>query len=179
MIMVLFIFGSGLYFLRLTSDSEIEVKSQIKKDKPKAELPTPPEERWTYIKALESRTVVDQHKNVVNNKKLDAEQRKILAQMASNNNNVSNKAISGSNSKGKTTSQINVGNNFGLQCGAFKTYQQAESQLAKLAMLGINAYIKSSKNWHRVFVGPIGSRTQANVKLNQIRNNVDCLVIAM
>lgn len=185
-LLILAMFAIGLYFLQAKSNVKPNslAKIETKKVKPKAELPTPPEERWTYIKALETRTVVDHNSStVMNNNQLTSEQKNILAQMEKENK--PKKVVKAESMKPITESSTNLSNivnsqgNFGLQCGAFKKYQQAESQLAKLAMLGISAHIKSNGDWHRVFVGPIGSRSQANVQLQQIGNQVNCLVIAM
>lgn len=68
---------------------------------------------------------------------------------------------------------------FGLQCGAFKNLAQAEAVQAKLIMLGLDARIKTNADWHRVIVGPIGERSEANAAYAQIRNTVDCVVVGL
>ncbi|OOF69922.1 cell division protein FtsN [Rodentibacter caecimuris] len=80
---IVFSFIGGLYFLKSNKAAQTENTTlttektqQTKASQPKSVLPTRPEEVWSYIKALETRTVpVD--KNV----ELTDEQRKILAQM--------------------------------------------------------------------------------------------------
>ena len=53
-----------------------------------------------------------------------------------------------------------------LQAGSFASPEQAESARARLLLLGQDARVESSKvgdkTWHRVVVGPFGSRPQAD-----------------
>lgn len=68
---------------------------------------------------------------------------------------------------------------FGLQCGAFKNKQQAESLQARLAMAGFNSRVSSSADWNRVFVGPIGDRAAANEAQAKAKSIANCVVINM
>lgn len=78
-------FGVGLYFLK-TKTSEQVIQSVVKqpeKTQPKSVLPNRPEEVWSYIKALETRTVPvdDKPATIEQNMRLTEEQRQVLAQM--------------------------------------------------------------------------------------------------
>lgn len=61
---------------------------------------------------------------------------------------------------------------FVLQAGSFASRDQAESTRAKLLLLGQDARIESGKvgdkTWHRVVVGPFGSRPQADAAQKQL-----------
>ncbi|MDC9592772.1 cell division protein FtsN [Xenorhabdus sp. IM139775] len=48
-----------------------------------------------------------------------------------------------------------------LQCGSFRTMEQAESVRASLAFAGIESQIATKDNWHRVVLGPYKNRASA------------------
>ncbi|STO55621.1 cell division protein FtsN [Canicola haemoglobinophilus] len=75
-------FAAGLYFLK-TKTKNTTTQVSAKPEKPKSVLPTPPEEVWSYIKALETRTVpVDNNaKSLEKDMRLSEEQKKILLEM--------------------------------------------------------------------------------------------------
>ena len=85
MIAVVFAFGIGLYFLKNKTEEKVvkEITPQTEKTQPKSILPNRPEEVWSYIKALETRTVPvdDKPSSVEKNMRLTEEQRKILLAM--------------------------------------------------------------------------------------------------
>ncbi|NBH75439.1 cell division protein FtsN [Rodentibacter pneumotropicus] len=76
--------GVGLYFLKSKTPKPVSpMVSQPEKTQPKSVLPNRPEEVWSYIKALETRTVPvdDKPSSVEKNMRLTEEQRQVLAQM--------------------------------------------------------------------------------------------------
>ena len=85
MIAVVFVFGIGLYFLKNKTEEKVvkEITPQTEKTQPKSILPNRPEEVWSYIKALETRTVPvdDKPSSVEKNMRLTEEQRQVLIQM--------------------------------------------------------------------------------------------------
>ena len=85
MIAVVFVFGIGLYFLKNKTEEKVvkEIIPQTEKTQPKSILPNRPEEVWSYIKALETRTVPvdDKTSSVEKNMRLTEEQRQVLIQM--------------------------------------------------------------------------------------------------
>lgn len=85
MIAVVFAFVIGLYFLKNKTEEKVvkEITPQTEKTQPKSILPNRPEEVWSYIKALETRTVPvdDKPSSVEKNMRLTEEQRQVLIQM--------------------------------------------------------------------------------------------------
>ncbi len=60
-----------------------------------------------------------------------------------------------------------------LQTGSFRSAEQAETQKAQIAFLGIRATTKpvtgeSGQTWYRVEIGPIQSRSQMNRVVDQL-----------
>ncbi|WP_417362311.1 SPOR domain-containing protein [Gallaecimonas pentaromativorans] len=50
-----------------------------------------------------------------------------------------------------------------MQCGSFKVYDQAETQKAKLAFVGLEAQVRKTGDWYRVILGPYpGKRAAQN-----------------
>ena len=78
-------FGVGLYLLKNKNSEAVvqQVATQQEKTQPKSILPNRPEEVWSYIKALETRTVPVDNKptSVEQNMRLTEEQRQVLVQM--------------------------------------------------------------------------------------------------
>ncbi len=215
-VLIVLVVGAGLYFLK-SSTPQVE-KVEIKKPQQQAPLPPPPEEKWSYIKALETRTintlppaaVSTQDNGFVDDKPVTTPTAHVAPKTTSapvttlTPENRPKKAekpagksqslwsVLGSNTDATRPTQrteaptraasvvTNVGSgNFGLQCGAFDQAAQAESRRAKLAMLGVTAHIKRGGNWYRIFVGPIGSRDQAQKVRDRIHSQVDCFVLGM
>lgn len=215
-VLIVVVVGAGLYFLK-SSTPQVE-KVEVKKPQPQAPLPPPPEEKWSYIKALETRTintlppasVATQDNGFVDDKPVTPS----TPNVAPKTNNAPVTTIKPDNRVKKaekpadksqslwsvlgqkadanhTTQRADTptraatpvtkvaSGNFGLQCGAFDQASQAESRRAKLAMLGITAHIKRGGNWYRIFVGPIGSRDQAQQVRDRIHSQVDCFVLGM
>lgn len=84
-LVIVLAFGVGLYLLK-NKNSEVVVQqavTQQEKTQPKSVLPNRPEEVWSYIKALETRTVPVDNKptSVEQNMRLTEEQRQVLVQM--------------------------------------------------------------------------------------------------
>ncbi|MCW9699849.1 cell division protein FtsN [Avibacterium sp. 20-129] len=81
--LVIGIFVAGLFLLKEKSNDIAPVLIMPEKNTPKSVLPTPPEEVWSYIKALETRTVPvdDNPKSLEKNMRLTEEQKKVLIEM--------------------------------------------------------------------------------------------------
>lgn len=72
-------FASGLYILKSKSPNHNHsIAITTEKKHPKSQLPSPPEEVWSYIKALETRTVSvdDSPQSLEKNMRLTDEQKK-------------------------------------------------------------------------------------------------------
>ena len=82
-VIVVVAFGMGLYFLKNKTPEPIKIPTTAEKTAPKSVLPNRPEEVWSYIKALETRTVpIGNTPNVIEkNMRLTEEQRKNLLEM--------------------------------------------------------------------------------------------------
>ena len=83
-IMIVAAFAFGLYLLKEKApENVVQPQETVEKTQPKSVLPNRPEEVWSYIKALETRTVPidDNPKSLDKNMRLTEEQRKILAAM--------------------------------------------------------------------------------------------------
>ena len=82
---VLLAFGVGLYLLKNKNSEAVvqQAATQQEKTQPKSVLPNRPEEVWSYIKALETRTVPVDNKptSVEQNMRLTEKQRQVLVQM--------------------------------------------------------------------------------------------------
>ncbi|WP_118795984.1 cell division protein FtsN [Haemophilus haemolyticus] len=84
-LVIVLAFGAGLYLLKNKNSETVvqQVATQQEKTQPKSVLPNRPEEVWSYIKALETRTVPVDNKptSVEQNMRLTEEQRQVLVQM--------------------------------------------------------------------------------------------------
>ncbi len=84
-LVIVLAFGVGLYLLKNKNSEAVvqQVATQQEKTQPKSILPNRPEEVWSYIKALETRTVPVDNKptSVEQNMRLTEEQRQVLVQM--------------------------------------------------------------------------------------------------
>ena len=84
-LVIVLAFGTGLYLLKNKNSEAVvqQVATQQEKTQPKSVLPNRPEEVWSYIKALETRTVPVDNKpaSVEQNMRLTEEQRQVLVQM--------------------------------------------------------------------------------------------------
>lgn len=82
-LLIMGIFVAGLFFLKEKSTEVAPIITPTTKVAPKSVLPTPPEEVWSYIKALETRTVPvdDNPTSLEKNMRLTDEQKKVLIAM--------------------------------------------------------------------------------------------------
>ena len=68
---------------------------------------------------------------------------------------------------------------YGLQCGTFKSRENAENLQARLVMTGLNARVNTSGEYSRVQVGPVGDRNAAVKAQEKARSIIGCVVIGM
>lgn len=84
-LVIVLAFGVALYLLKNKNSETVvqQAATQQEKTQPKSVLPNRPEEVWSYIKALETRTVPVDNKptSVEQNMRLTEEQRQVLVQM--------------------------------------------------------------------------------------------------
>ncbi|GKX64203.1 Cell division protein FtsN [Pragia fontium] len=67
-----------------------------------------------------------------------------------------------------------------IQCGSFRTVEQAESVKVGLAFSGIGSRISSSGGWNRVVLGPYSNKDEADKTLQRLKNsgNSGCIPVA-
>jgi hypothetical protein len=73
------------------------------------------------------------------------------------------------------TIELAKGEQFILQAGSFKQYDQADKLKASLALLGVEAEIQKvsvdNDTWHRVRIGPFTDRNELNVVRKRLEDN--------
>ncbi len=73
-----------------------------------------------------------------------------------------------------TTTTTNSAKRFMMQCGAFRTTDQASSLQSRIAVQGQTAQVQqansASGSWHRVVLGPYSSRLAAEQSLARLKN---------
>ncbi|WP_272522220.1 cell division protein FtsN [Providencia sp. PROV202] len=62
------------------------------------------------------------------------------------------------------TAPVNKMQNMLVQCGSFKTAEQAESVRATLAFAGIESRVTAGGGWHRIVLGPYSKSTAENMR---------------
>jgi cell division protein FtsN len=80
------------------------------------------------------------------------------------------------------TVELARGEQFILQAGSFRQYEQADRLKASLALLGIEADIQKvtvdSDTWHRVRIGPFTDRNKLNVVRQRLEdNNINAITL--
>jgi cell division protein FtsN len=73
------------------------------------------------------------------------------------------------------TVELAKGEQFILQAGSFKQYEQADRLKASLALLGVEADIQKvsvdNDTWHRVRIGPFSDRNELNYVRKRLQDN--------
>ena len=72
------------------------------------------------------------------------------------------------------TTTTTAAKRFMMQCGAFRTNDQANSLQSRIAVQGQTAQVRQANNasgtWHRVVLGPYSSRAAAEQSLNRLKS---------
>jgi len=82
----------------------------------------------------------------------------------------------------KSKNEESVPDGVFLQVGSFTTFEDADRQKAKLALLGVIATIETSKGrdnalWYRVRIGPMSKEIARSLKKRLIKEKFDVLVL--
>ncbi|OCG00285.1 SPOR domain-containing protein [Gilliamella sp. wkB112] len=168
-IVLIALFSAVLYVISNNNKTDKVVEQSKKKTEPPAiTLPEQPQERWTYLKELEtpnassrssSNSVASERQQIldsfVNNPRV------VTPQTQTNQTTQVAKATSIS-----TTSQTK----WLLQCGAFKDKFNADTLRAQLAMSGFSGNITSGQ-LYRVTVGPYTNKNDADKVVNSLKSN--------
>ena len=141
---------------------------------PAITLPERPQERWTYLKELETPNASYDSRA--------SERQQILDSFINNSRPVTPTKNNNSASKQETTASIttqnfDTSNKWILKCGAFKDKANAETLKARIAMIGISGSV-SSGQLYRVTAGQYTNKNEAEKALNSLKNNGinDCII---
>lgn len=170
-IIIVILFSTILYFISNNTPKKIIETPKAKTQPPAVTLPEQPQERWTYLKELETPNA-----NYGTTSSSIANERQRILDSFANNTYTTMPSSQGStatqnqitNSASQPTSTVS--NKWLLQCGAFKDKSNADTLKAKLAMTGVSGNI-SSGQLYKVTVGPYESRKEANKVLNSLNSN--------
>ncbi|OTQ81198.1 SPOR domain-containing protein [Gilliamella apis] len=152
-VIIIVLFSAILYLLSTNHPEKPIERPKVKTEAPVATLPEQPQERWTYLKELET-------PNASSDTNSTASERQQILDSFINNSSTT-----------PTTSTNSENNKWLLQCGAFKEKTNADTLKASLAMTGISGNITSSQQLYRVTVGPYTNKTDAQKILNTLKGN--------
>ncbi|WP_141669984.1 SPOR domain-containing protein [Gilliamella sp. App2-1] len=166
-IIIIILFSAILYFIANNAPQKNIEPRKAKTQTPVITLPEQPQERWTYLKELETPNA--NYGSISSS--TAGERQQILDSFIKNARTVApslqeNTAIQNQSSNVTPT----ITTKWLLQCGAFKDKSNADTLKAKLAMTGIRGNI-SSGQLYRVTVGPYTSKQEANKVLNSLNSN--------
>ncbi len=201
---VLVTFIGGLYFITHHKKEESETLQSQKVTG--NGLPPKPEERWRYIKELESRqpgvrapTEPSAGGEVKTPEQLTPEQRQLLEQMQADMRQqpyqdlLQTPAHTTAQSKPqqaapvarvadapKPTAEKKDERRWMVQCGSFRGAEQAETVRAQLAFEGFDSKITTNNGWNRVVIGPVKGKENADSTLNRLKmaGHTNCIRLA-
>jgi cell division protein FtsN len=173
-IIVIILFSAILYFVVNNAPKKNVKPPKAKTQPPVITLPEQPQERWTYLKELETPNA----NYGSTSSSIARERQQILDSFVNSNRTItpsSQENTATKNQSSNATSQTMT--KWLLQCGAFKDKSNADTLKAKLAMTGFSGNI-SSGQLYRVTVGPYSSKQEANKVLNSLNSNGinDCVI---
>ncbi|MCX8650364.1 SPOR domain-containing protein [Gilliamella sp. B2776] len=174
-IIIIILFSTILYYIVNNKPTQSVKPPKVKTQPPAITLPERPQERWTYLKELETPNASYGSRSIA------SERQQILDSFVNNsrpvaptkNNNVTKQEIPTST----TTQDFSTSNKWILKCGAFKDKANAETLKARIAMIGISGNV-SSGQLYRVTAGQYTNKNEANKALNSLKNNGinDCII---
>ncbi|OCG34973.1 hypothetical protein A9G39_09610 [Gilliamella sp. Imp1-6] len=169
-IIIIILFSAILYFVANNTPKKPVEPLKVKTQPPSVTLPEQPQERWTYLKELETPNA----NYGSTSSSIASEREQILNSFVNNSRTVtpSQKEATTQNQTSNVTSQSTqaITDKWLLQCGAFKDKSNADKLKAKLAMTGVSGNI-SSGQLYRVTVGPYISKKEADITLNLLNSN--------
>ncbi|KES16435.1 SPOR domain-containing protein [uncultured Gilliamella sp.] len=153
-VIIIVLFSAILYLLSTNHPEKPIERPKVKTESPVATLPEQPQERWTYLKELETPNASSGTNSTT------SERQQILDSFINNSSTTT-----------PTTSTNMEDSKWLLQCGAFKEKTNADTLKASLAMTGISGNITTSQQLYRVTVGPYTNKTDAQKVLNTLKTN--------
>ncbi len=169
-LLIALLIGGGFWYLIANSKGGQPVVQKTAQ-MPAIQLPPTPEQKWAYREELEKRVV----KNGVLNQQTKARLPEPAAQPTANTDSLQQFINQNVHSTTPTVSR----EQFGLQCGAFSQETGAERQKAMLVMLGVATRIVKTGGYYRVQTEPLGEKSQAYARLDALKGQVKCQVVAM
>jgi cell division protein FtsN len=170
-IIIVILFSAILYFISNNTPKKVIETPKAKTQPPAITLPEQPQERWTYLKELETPNA---NYGVTSNS-IANERQRILDSFANNTYTTMPPSQGSTTTQNQITNPASqpttVSNKWLLQCGAFKDKSNADTLKAKLAMTGVRSNIMSSGQLYKVTVGPYESKEEANKVLNLLNSN--------
>ncbi|OCG25031.1 hypothetical protein A9G11_02720 [Gilliamella sp. wkB108] len=167
---LIILFSTFLYLISNNKpDKPIELP-KVKTQPPTETLPEQPQERWAYLKALET----PNNTTGTNSISVASERQQILDSFMNNSRVVAQQ--NPTNTEQTTTAPTFTSpttaqtNKWILQCGAFKDKSNADTLRAKLAMSGLSSNITSGQ-LYRVTAGPYISKSEADKAMSLLKSN--------
>lgn len=182
-----------LYFITQQKPASVP-PAPTSKPRPRATLPPKPEERWRYIKELENRQIgvlsptepkaaremnaqtrlTDEQQKLLGQIKIDMQQRPTpLLEQSQNPTAQPRNGARPPEAKPEIKQQETKPeqkSRWIVQCGSFRSSEQAQSVRAQLALKGLESHITTSGEWRRVVLGPFNSRTSVDNTLARLKN---------
>lgn len=173
-IIIVILFSAILYYVVNNKPTQPIKPPKKNTQAPAITLPERPQERWTYLKELETPNASYDLRA--------SERQQILDSFINNSRPVTPTKNNNSASKQETTASIttqniDTSNKWILKCGAFKDKANAETLKARIAMIGISGSV-SSGQLYRVTAGQYTNKNEAEKVLNSLKNNGinDCII---
>ena len=173
-IIIVILFSAILYYVVNNKPTQPVKPPKKNTQAPAITLPERPQERWTYLKELETPNASYDLRA--------SERQQILDSFINNSRPVTPTKNNNSASKQETTASIttqnvDTSNKWILKCGAFKDRANAETLKARIAMIGISGNV-SSGQLYRVTAGQYTNKNEAEKALNSLKNNGinDCII---
>ncbi|OTQ29625.1 SPOR domain-containing protein [Gilliamella apicola] len=173
-IIIVILFSAILYYVVNNKPTQPVKPPKKNTQAPAITLPERPQERWTYLKELETPNASYDLRA--------SERQQILDSFINNSRPVTPTKNNNSASKQETTASIttqniDTSNKWILKCGAFKDKANAETLKARIAMIGISGSV-SSGQLYRVTAGQYTNKNEAEKVLNSLKNNGinDCII---
>ncbi|MDF7666591.1 SPOR domain-containing protein [Orbaceae bacterium ESL0727] len=173
-IILVILFATMLYFLAKTDPNKPAPTPKVKTAPPAVTLPEQPQERWTYLKELETPNSAGVSANAV-----ATERQQILDSFAGNitanpttipTTRPTTKEATAQTQATTPQTPPPASTKWLLQCGAFKDKTNADAVRAELAMAGISGSITNGA-LYRVTAGPYNSKNDADKVINILKSN--------
>lgn len=171
---LIILFIAILFFVSKNNSTKPVEEPKAKTEPPALVLPEQPQERWAYLKELESPSSIsnDSSKNH-SPKSVQSKYTPLVTSPKTDNTDNKNLAVTQAPALepiSEPESAQPSNRKWILQCGAFKERTNADGLKAKLALAGVISRIIEGK-LYLVTVGPFDSKEEANQTVDSLKNN--------